>query len=71
MSRGAFIDSKGVRWDTNDADYEGFLSKQSRWVKGLSLSGKYVLLVHNNFCRMEEEIFYSERVQSVLFEGNI
>jgi hypothetical protein len=36
MSRGAFIDPKGVRWDTNDADYEGYLSKQSRWVKGIS-----------------------------------
>jgi hypothetical protein len=33
--RGAFVDSKGVRWDTNDADFEGILSKQSRWVRGI------------------------------------
>mmetsp|Transcript_16320 Transcript_16320/g.24590 ORF Transcript_16320/g.24590 Transcript_16320/m.24590 type:complete len:139 (-) Transcript_16320:149-565(-) len=33
MSRGAFVDPKGVRWDTNDADYEGYLCKQSRWVR--------------------------------------
>ena len=32
--RGAFCDDKGVRWDTNDADFEGFLHKKSRWVKG-------------------------------------
>ena len=27
--RGAYVDEKGVRWDTNDADFEGYLSKQS------------------------------------------
>ena len=32
--RGAYLDSKGVRWDTNNADFEGELMKQSRWVKG-------------------------------------
>jgi hypothetical protein len=32
--RGAYVDSKGVRWDTNDADFEGYLYKQSRWVRG-------------------------------------
>mmetsp|Transcript_15611 Transcript_15611/g.26021 ORF Transcript_15611/g.26021 Transcript_15611/m.26021 type:complete len:154 (-) Transcript_15611:235-696(-) len=31
--RGAFVDEKGVRWDTNDADFEGFLYKKSRWVR--------------------------------------
>mmetsp|Transcript_24085 Transcript_24085/g.21908 ORF Transcript_24085/g.21908 Transcript_24085/m.21908 type:complete len:159 (+) Transcript_24085:74-550(+) len=30
--RGAFVDSSGVRWDPNDADYEGWLSKKSRWI---------------------------------------
>jgi hypothetical protein len=33
-SRGAYVDAKGVRWDTNDADFEGYLNKQSRWVRG-------------------------------------
>jgi hypothetical protein len=33
-SRGAYVDAKGVRWDTNDADFEGYLYKQSRWVRG-------------------------------------
>lgn len=33
--RGAYVDSKGVRWDPNDADYEGILYKQSKWMKGL------------------------------------
>ena len=37
MSRGAFVDPKGVRWDTNDADYEGYLCKQSRWVRGTKI----------------------------------
>ena len=32
--RGAFVDEKGVRWDTNDADFEGFLHKKSKWVRG-------------------------------------
>jgi hypothetical protein len=32
--RGAFVDTRGVRWDPNDADYEGILYKQSRWMKG-------------------------------------
>ena len=32
--RGAYVDGKGVRWDTNDADFEGFLSKKSKWVRG-------------------------------------
>ena len=36
--RGAYIDSKGVRCDTNNPDFEGELIKQSRWVKGLLLS---------------------------------
>ena len=31
-SRGAFVDNKGVRWDTNDADFEGMLAKKSRWM---------------------------------------
>eukprot|EP01040_Poterioochromonas_malhamensis_P002297 gene2297-2442_t len=30
--RGAFVDSKGVRWDSNEAEYEGYLTKKSRWV---------------------------------------
>lgn len=30
--RGAFVDPKGVRWDTNEADYEGWLSKKSKWM---------------------------------------
>jgi hypothetical protein len=30
--RGAYIDNKGVRWDTNDADYEGWLNKKSKWM---------------------------------------
>lgn len=32
--RGAFVDPKGVRWDTNDADFEGWMSKKSVWLKG-------------------------------------
>lgn len=31
--RGAYVDSKGVRWDTNEADFEGYLTKQSKWMK--------------------------------------
>lgn len=34
IRRGAYIDTKGVRWDPNDADFEGYLYKQSRWMKG-------------------------------------
>jgi hypothetical protein len=30
--RGAYVDNKGVRWDTNDADFEGWMSKQSKWI---------------------------------------
>lgn len=32
--RGAYIDEKGVRWDTNDADFEGYLTKKSKWMGG-------------------------------------
>lgn len=35
IRRGAYTDSKGIRWDPNDADYEGILYKQSRWMRGL------------------------------------
>uniref|UniRef100_A0A7S3HH90 PH domain-containing protein n=1 Tax=Spumella elongata TaxID=89044 RepID=A0A7S3HH90_9STRA len=31
-SRGAFMDPNGVRWDTNNADFEGVMSKKSRWM---------------------------------------
>jgi hypothetical protein len=30
--RGAFVDSNGVRWDTNDAENMGWLSKKSKWL---------------------------------------
>ena len=30
--RGAFVDSRGCRWDTNQGDFEGWLSKRSRWI---------------------------------------
>ena len=36
--RGVFIDEDGVRWDSNNSDLEGWLWKQSRWVKGVNLS---------------------------------
>ena len=29
---GAFVDKNNVRWDPNEPDKEGFLSKKSRWV---------------------------------------
>jgi hypothetical protein len=33
ISRGAYIDTiHGVRWDTNDPNYEGYLIKKSRWL---------------------------------------
>lgn len=31
-SRGAFVDSKGIRWDTSNADHEGWLTKKSKWL---------------------------------------
>ena len=62
--RGAYVDAKGIRWDTNDADVEGYLFKQSRWVKGM-LVMKYVIYFdishYNIFNRMEEAIFCVER----------
>ncbi len=30
--RGAFVDKWGVRWDTNDPDNVGWLSKKSKWL---------------------------------------
>ena len=32
MSRGAFTDERGVRWDANNGDYEGYLYKKSQWL---------------------------------------
>lgn len=32
--RGAFVDEKGVRWDPNNANFEGYLSKKSKWMGG-------------------------------------
>jgi hypothetical protein len=32
LPRGAYIDEKGVRWDTNHADLEGYLYKRSKWI---------------------------------------
>jgi hypothetical protein len=31
MSRPAYLDDKNIRWDTNDADLEGIMSKKSKW----------------------------------------
>lgn len=31
-NRGAFVDNKGIRWDTNNADFEGYLTKKSKWM---------------------------------------
>lgn len=30
--RPAFVDSKGCRWDANHPEYEGWLTKKSRWL---------------------------------------
>ena len=30
--RPAFVDEKGVKWDTNAADLEGVMSKKSKWL---------------------------------------
>lgn len=30
--RGAFVDTRGIYWDSNNADYEGYLLKRSRWM---------------------------------------
>ncbi|KAJ1429319.1 hypothetical protein B484DRAFT_449461 [Ochromonadaceae sp. CCMP2298] len=30
--RGAYVDPNGVRWDTNNADYEGVMLKKSKWM---------------------------------------
>ena len=32
MSRPAYLDEKGIRWDTNEADLEGVMSKKSKWL---------------------------------------
>lgn len=32
MSRGAYLDPQGVRWDTNGGDNDGWLSKKSKWL---------------------------------------
>lgn len=43
MVRGAYIDTKGVTWDTNATDIEGFLSKRSKWLNEWRL--RYFLLI--------------------------
>lgn len=32
FKRGAYVDEKGVRWDPNNADFEGTIMKQSKWI---------------------------------------
>ena len=32
-SRPAFVDQNGIRYDTNNPDFEGWLTKQSAWLK--------------------------------------
>ena len=32
MTRGAYVDNRGITWDTNVAtDYEGWIGKRSKW----------------------------------------
>mmetsp|Transcript_2456 Transcript_2456/g.2418 ORF Transcript_2456/g.2418 Transcript_2456/m.2418 type:complete len:131 (+) Transcript_2456:84-476(+) len=55
MNRALYVDNKGVRWDTNDADFEGYLYKQSRWVKEwrrryLILKGSKVFFSKSSDC---------------------
>ena len=30
--RPGYTDKSGIKWDTNDADYEGFCDKRSKWM---------------------------------------
>ena len=32
ISRPAFVDKSGIRWDTNSSEYEGWLTKKSKWL---------------------------------------
>jgi hypothetical protein len=32
IPRGAYTDAKGCRWDSNNADLEGVVMKQSKWI---------------------------------------
>jgi hypothetical protein len=32
VGRGAYVDGKNIRWDTNNSDFEGYLTKKSKWM---------------------------------------
>jgi hypothetical protein len=52
--RGAYVDKIGVRWDTNDPDYEGWLTKKSKWLG--EWRRRYFILKGSKlfFCRVRD-----------------
>ena len=43
MKRGAYIDNRGICWDTNTTDYEGWIGKRSKWLG--EWRNRYFLLI--------------------------
>lgn len=68
--RGAFVDNKGVRWDTNDSDFEGFLGKQSRWVRGTIILCFSHRMFYEFVHRMEKTLLCLKGFKIVLHEGD-
>jgi hypothetical protein len=50
-SRGAYIDEKGVRWDTNFGHFEDWFSKKSKW---MGFRRRRLFILKNN------KIFFSK-----------
>ena len=53
MKRGAFIDNRGICWDTNTTDHEGWIGKRSKWLG--EWRNRYFLLIGARLFYAKEE----------------
>ena len=50
-NRGGYVDGRGIKWDTNITDYEGWIGKRSKWLG--EWRNRYFLLIGT-------KLFYSK-----------
>jgi hypothetical protein len=53
MTRGAYVDNRGITWDTNATDYEGWIGKRSKWLG--EWRNRYFLLIGSRLFYAKDE----------------
>ena len=53
MNRGGYVDERGIKWDTNITDYEGWIGKRSKWLG--EWRNRYFLLIGTKLFYAKDE----------------